>query len=96
MIDRTEAEQSARRLLDDIDYDEELVLVDALTREGSTAWLFVYNSRRFVETGDHRYAFVGAGPILVDRTTGEAAFAPHNVAPDEVLRRHAAGEPLAQ
>ena len=93
---RADAERLAREALREIEFEGELVLVNAMTRESSSAWLFVYNTSRFVETGDHREAIVGAGPIIVDRESGSVQHAPNTLTPDEVLRRHAAGESLSE
>ncbi|MGB8362709.1 MAG: YrhB domain-containing protein [Acidimicrobiia bacterium] len=94
-MERAEAERLAREALEEIEFHGELVLMADKAREGPSAWLFVYNTKRFVETGDLREGIVGAGPLLVDQETGEVLHAPNTVQPDEILRRHAAGLPLA-
>ncbi len=33
-------------------------------------WVFYWNSRQFVETGDRRYAVIGNAPLFVDREDG--------------------------
>ena len=47
----------------------ELVLIDDATSEHSCGWIFRYNSKRFIETGDFGDRVVGA-PILVDKRDG--------------------------
>jgi len=49
----------------------ELVLVDASTIERSFGWVFFYDSRRHVQTGDFRDALVGNAPILVTKADGK-------------------------
>ena len=48
----------------------ELALVDNLTIERSFGWVFFYNSREHIETGDFRYALAGNAPIVVTRADG--------------------------
>ena len=49
----------------------ELVVMDSLTREEDFGWLFFFNTREFVETGDMNAALGGNAPLLVERETGE-------------------------
>jgi hypothetical protein len=45
----------------------EFALVHDETVEVNEGWLFFYNSREFIETGDISFALVGNGPIFVNR-----------------------------
>lgn len=45
----------------------ELMLIDGATLERDLGWVFFYNSRSFLETGNFRDALVGNAPIIVDR-----------------------------
>lgn len=47
-----------------------LKLLDQHTIETEFGWVFFYNSRRYIETGDFSYALAGNAPIIVDRATG--------------------------
>lgn len=49
--------------------DDELVIVDDYTTERPYGWVFVYNSRTYLETEDFTYAIIG-GPVVVERETG--------------------------
>lgn len=40
------------------------------TVELDFGWVFYWNSRRFLETGDVRHALVGNSPFVVDRRDG--------------------------
>ena len=40
--------------------------------ETSVGWVFWYQSRKYVETGDFTYAVFGLGPVLVDKRDGSA------------------------
>ena len=50
--------------------DDEIVIQDDHTIERDFGWVFFYNLKRFVETGDHTYALIGNAPIIVDRMDG--------------------------
>jgi hypothetical protein len=43
----------------------ELVMLDANTLEREFGWVFFYNSKRYVETGDICHALAGNAPIVV-------------------------------
>jgi hypothetical protein len=48
-----------------------LVIQDDLTEDHGWCWVFFFNSQRYLETGEFRYALAGNGPILVEKRTGE-------------------------
>jgi hypothetical protein len=48
----------------------ELVLLSAKTIERSFGWVFFYDSKLHVETGDLRYALAGNAPIVITRADG--------------------------
>ena len=53
-----------------IDLGLELCLQPERTLATDVGWVFFYDSRDFVETGDPTAALIGNAPLLVDRTTG--------------------------
>jgi hypothetical protein len=46
---------------------DSFVVVDKHTIEKSFGWVFFYQSKRFVETGEFRYRLAGNGPVIVNR-----------------------------
>jgi hypothetical protein len=50
--------------------DVEFVIVDDATLERSFGWVFFWNSREFVETGDIQHALLGNAPFIVDKEAG--------------------------
>ncbi len=48
----------------------EFVLVDNANPESAFAWVFFYDNKKHIESGDYRDALAGAGPILVDKLDG--------------------------
>lgn len=68
-------EEATRAVLEELNRkvsssNEEMVLLDRDTMVKPYGWIFFYNSRRFVETGNVIYALGGNGPVVVERTTG--------------------------
>ncbi len=47
---------------------DEFILIYDKTIEVGEGWVFFYNSREFIETGDLSSALAGNGPIFVDRS----------------------------
>ncbi len=66
-IDRVNVEL-ARFALDD-DY----LVIEQGIREYDWGWVFHYNTRTWIETGDDEHALIGNAPYLVNRQTGELA-----------------------
>lgn len=54
----------------------DLVLISALVKESPLAWVFPFNTREYVQTGDVKAMAIGIGPILVNRETGLPFVAP--------------------
>ncbi len=48
----------------------ELVVLDLETLGEDFGWIYFYNTKEFVETGDRDSAVGDNGPIIVDRETG--------------------------
>lgn len=52
----------------------DLVLVDQHTIEKEYGWVFFYQSRQYVETGDFDYILGGNSPFLVQREDGQVFY----------------------
>ncbi|MBK8474996.1 MAG: hypothetical protein IPL39_01455 [Opitutaceae bacterium] len=50
---------------------DEPAIADADTSEEIFGWVFFYNSRRFLETGEFSCRLAGNGPVIVDTLSGE-------------------------
>jgi hypothetical protein len=44
---------------------KDCVILDQHTQEKAYGFVFVYNARRYVETGDFQWALGGNGPVVV-------------------------------
>jgi len=49
----------------------ELVILEDLTQEHDFGWVFFYNSKKYIESGDFRDALAGNAPLIVDRKSGQ-------------------------
>src|ERR1700691_5858897 len=71
------------------------VVVDKSTIEKPFGWIFFYNSKRFVETGESRYRLAGNGPVIVNKHNGWVEFFGSAKPPQEIVaeyERKLAGE----
>jgi hypothetical protein len=62
----------ARRFIGDIDVeaDDTMVVREDLTKELPFGWVFFYDAKRFVDTGDPKYVIRGNAPLIIDRADG--------------------------
>ena len=72
-----------------------LMLIEPLVRETDRAWLFPFNTREYVQTGNIGAMAIGVGPIVVNRETGVPFVAPP-MPTEHLLAQYAAsnGEPF--
>jgi hypothetical protein len=52
------------------DLQFEVVLLTAYTIKKSYGNIYVYNSKKYIETDDYRYCLLGNAPFLVENKTG--------------------------
>lgn len=45
----------------------DVAIMDEHTREEDFGWVFFYESKTYLQTGDFRHRLVGNGPLIVDR-----------------------------
>lgn len=84
---KEEAQQLALQYLDLLGpNDEEIAFHEDLCKETPYGWILVYNSKRFIETGDIMYAFGGNGPLVVIADTKEVVAVPTAGDIDEGIR----------
>lgn len=50
--------------------DDEYIVVEEATRDLGFGWLFFYDSKKFRETDELRYAIAGNGPLFVLKSSG--------------------------
>jgi hypothetical protein len=101
MLTKDEARRVARTTLDIIqempgNADLHLMLIEPLVVEAELAWLFPFNTREYVETGNVGAMAIGVGPIVVNRATGVPFVAPP-MPTELLLAQYAAsnGEPYS-
>ena len=72
MIDRHTAKAMALKHMDEnFGREPVLAIVDGEPSETVHAWVFFYNTKEYLETGDFSEALAGNGPILVNKVSGE-------------------------
>lgn len=72
MITRDEARGIAASYIARLAGDElPCEILDSQTLERSYGWVFFYQSRHYIETGDPTYLLAGNAPLIVDRLTGK-------------------------
>jgi len=73
MITIQDAKKLAEKAIDTsrYGYDDELIIRDENTIEKEYGWIFIAESRKYLETKDYRYLLVGIGPILVEKENGQ-------------------------
>ncbi|MET9301174.1 MULTISPECIES: YrhB family protein [Micromonospora] len=55
-------------------FSHPVVIVDYAVEERDDVYVFPYDGKAYVESGDWRQAMAGNAPVVVDRRTGEARF----------------------
>jgi hypothetical protein len=99
MLNQQEARQIALATLDVIQEMPgnaalDLIIIEPLITESDLAWLFPFNTREYVQSGNLGAMAIGVGPIVVNRETGASFVAPPMPA-EHLLAQYAAnnGQP---
>lgn len=75
MLTKTEAlEIVSKKLKEMSPSDDTFVCDDTGTIEKQFGWVFFYNSKTYLETGEIRYALAGNGPVMVNKHDGTIEF----------------------
>jgi hypothetical protein len=75
MFDKKSAlNRAAKVLAEKVPPGQSWAIIEDHTRESASAWIFFYNSLRYLETGNMIHRLAGNGPIFVNKTTGEVKF----------------------
>jgi hypothetical protein len=93
VMDQETARQIAERLVrnqwrDRPDGDE---LMISKVEEHPWGWMYLYTSRRYLETGDDQYAVFGNAPYIVDRRDGSVHATGTADSPEWYAAEYAAG-----
>jgi hypothetical protein len=67
MISKKEANAIAEAFLRNLAGSDELRIIPEETLERSFGWVFFYNSKAYLESGDESFLIAGNAPIIVDR-----------------------------
>lgn len=67
---------------------DELVELEEETIQKEYGWIFLYTSRRLIETGDLNYMVGGNAPVVVNKRTGKLTFLGTAEPLEEYVRRY--------
>ncbi len=90
MLNRKQAKNLVEGLIGESDYDphDAFVILEEETIEKPWGWVFLYQSRRFLETRDPSHMLAGNAPILVNRETGVAVETGTAMPVEEYIREY--------
>ena len=74
MLTREQALELLAKRLGQLSPENDFVTVEEGTIEKPYGWVFFYNSRKYLETGEIRYAIAGNGPVIVNKHLGTTDF----------------------
>lgn len=91
MLDRATAKALVtKQLAEKAPADDQWVVLDENTIERPFGWVFFYNSRKFIETGETMYRLAGNGPVIVNKRTGWIDFFGSLPTLDEIIANYEA------
>jgi hypothetical protein len=64
--------------------DERIVVLDK-TIEKPFGWVFIYSSKKYIETGELMYRLYGNGPVIVNKNTGSVEFFGSRIPLNEII-----------
>lgn len=75
MLEKNDAlERVVRSLSEKTPAGQSWIVLEKDTIETPFAWIFFYNSKEYVETGNVIHRLAGNGPVFVNKKTGEVQF----------------------
>ncbi len=75
----------ARKSLSELKPGTEFVIQEDKTVEKDFGWVFLYTTRKYLETKDPRTLIPGAGPLVVERAGGTTQYLPTSLPPDKAI-----------
>lgn len=90
MLDRARAEQIAAQEIKDpyATAENQAVIIEDATIEKDYGWIFFYQSKRYLTTGEMRHRLAGNGPILIEKDTGAVRRFGSACAPEEYIEEY--------
>lgn len=71
---------------------DDIVINDPYVLEDEAAWVFPYNSQRFLESGDINFALMSNNPVLVCKRTWELHTYPGAFSAENMLQAFSEGQ----
>ncbi len=89
MLTKSEAlEIVSKRLQQMSTSADPFVVVEKSTVEKPFGWVFFYNSKKFLETGEYRHRLAGNGPVIVNKHNGSVEFFGASRPPLEIVAEY--------
>jgi hypothetical protein len=89
MLTKTEALEIVSKRLHQMSTSvDPFIVVKASTIERPFGWVFFYNSKRFLDTGESRYRLAGNGPVIVNKQNGSVEFFGAGKPPQEIVAEY--------
>lgn len=90
MLTKQEAANLVQYRLTKLNQDEELAIAPNII-EKPYGWVFYFNSKKFLESGDASHALYGAGPVIVNKNDGTVNFCGTSTPPSESIAQYERG-----
>lgn len=68
--------------------EDPFIVNEARTMKRPFGWVFFYNSKRFLKTGEVRYRLAGNGPVIVNKATHEILLCGSDKPVDELIHEY--------
>jgi hypothetical protein len=89
MIDRHSARRAALEFINsNLCIPEELDITDQDPTDTARAWVFFYNTKRYLMTGEFSSRLAGNGPVLVNKESGEVLSFGADRPVEQILREY--------
>jgi hypothetical protein len=87
-ITKERALQIARKALSELKPGTEFVILEDKTVEKEFGWVFLYSTKKYLETGDPKTLVPGTGPLVVERLGGGRQFLATSVPPPKAIEEY--------
>jgi hypothetical protein len=88
MIDKETARKLAYKYLNSTNphVKDEIIIRDEYTIEKEYGWIFRYNTKTYIETGDYGKSLIGGGPLIVEKSDGSLEMLGSAYSPEDQIR----------
>jgi hypothetical protein len=84
-LTKKEALEIAKKSVAQLREGTDFAIQESDTVEKPFGWVFFYNTKKFIETGDPKYIRPGNGPLVVERLGGNTTFLSTSLPPAKAI-----------